>query len=189
MSDTPTPDANVRIAWAADADGIARVQVRAMRRSYEAILPTELLTALDDDPSQQKTIAEHWRASLARPPSGRHRVLVALDNGAVVGFAVTAPSDDEDADPVSDGALEAFHIDPDAVGHGHGSRLLNAAVDTLRADGCTHAVIWLFGSDDAMRAFLTGTGWAADGAHRELDLHGDGSIRAKQVRLHCSLAP
>lgn len=187
-AETPTADANVRIAWAADADGIAGVQVRALRRSYEGILPAELLAALDAGPDQQETIAQHWRESLAKPPSGRHRVLVGLEAGAVVGFAATAPSDDEDADPVADAAIAAFHIDPDAIGRGNGSRLLNACVDTLRADGFGRATIWLFGSDDSMRSFLTGAGWAADGAHRELDLHGDGTVRAKQIRLHCSLA-
>ena len=36
-------------------------------------------------------------------------------------------------------------------------------------------------------AFLTGSGWAADGAHRELDLRGDDSVRVRQVRLHTDL--
>jgi hypothetical protein len=30
-------------------------------------------------------------------------------------------------------------------------------------------------------------GWAPDGAHRELDLRGDGAVRVKQVRLHTAL--
>ena len=48
--------------------------------------------------------------------------------------------------------------------------------------------MWLTTEDDARRGFLTGAGWGADGAHRELDLHGDGSVRVKQVRLHTDLA-
>ena len=43
-------------------------------------------------------------------------------------------------------------------------------------------------TDDARRAFLTEAGFAPDGAHRELDLHGDGSVRVKQVRLHADLS-
>jgi hypothetical protein len=42
-------------------------------------------------------------------------------------------------------------------------------------------------SDDAVRGFLDGAGWAPDGAHRELDLDGTGAVRVKQVRLHTDL--
>jgi hypothetical protein len=49
-------------------------------------------------------------------------------------------------------------------------------------------VTWLPASADELRAFLTGAGWAPDGAHRTLDLTGDGSVTVKQVRLHTSLA-
>ena len=62
-----------------------------------------------------------------------------------------------------------------------------ASAETLKADRFTHAVIWLASTDDTRRAFLTGAGWDADGAHRELDLHGDGSVRVKQIRLHTDL--
>ena len=36
-------------------------------------------------------------------------------------------------------------------------------------------------------AFLQAAGWAPDGAHRSLDLHDDGSVLVKQVRLHTDL--
>ena len=36
--------------------------------------------------------------------------------------------------------------------------------------------------------FGPGAGWAPDGAHRELDLHGDGAATVKQVRLHTDLS-
>ena len=78
-------------------------------------------------------------------------------------------------------------LDPDERRQGHGSRLLQAAVDTLRADRFERAVTWLVSSDDALRGFLDGAGWAPDGAHRELDLDGAGTVRVKQVRLHTDL--
>ncbi len=46
---------------------------------------------------------------------------------------------------------------------------------------------WTIATDDARRAFLTGAGWAADTAHRELDLDGTGTTTVKQVRLHTAL--
>ncbi len=71
---------------------------------------------------------------------------------------------------------------------GHGSRLLHAAVDTMRSDRFSRATIWLTATDDALRSFLAAQGWAADGAHRELDLYGDGSVTVKQIRLHTDLS-
>ena len=69
----------------------------------------------------------------------------------------------------------------------HTARLVQACADTLRADRFRTALVWLNATDDVRRAFLTEAGWAPDGAHRELDLHGDGSVRVKQVRLHTDL--
>ena len=72
-------------------------------------------------------------------------------------------------------------------GKGHGSRLLQAVVDTLRADRFSRAVTWTIASDDALRTFLVDAGWGADSAHRELDLDGTGATTVKQVRLHTAL--
>jgi len=58
----------------------------------------------------------------------------------------------------------------------------------MRADRFTRALVWLNSDDDARRAFLTDAGWAPDGAHRELDLTGDGTVRVKQVRLHTDVS-
>jgi hypothetical protein len=60
-------------------------------------------------------------------------------------------------------------------------------VDTLRSDRFSRGTIWLNSSHDDLRGFLVEQGWAPDGAHRELDLHGDGSVIVKQVRLHTDL--
>jgi GNAT superfamily N-acetyltransferase len=106
----------------------------------------------------------------------------------VVGFAITSPATDPDADQVSDAELMELTVDPEDRGHGHGSRLLQAAIDTITADRFFRAVCWVVASDDDLRRFLTGAGWGPDGAHRELDLDGTGAVTAKQVRLHTQLA-
>jgi ribosomal protein S18 acetylase RimI-like enzyme len=174
-------DVSARVAWAEDAAAIAAVQVRAWRASYADLLPREMLDGLDAD-----EIAGVWRTALARPADARQRVLVALERNLVTGFVVTGPATDPDCDPVAAGELTDLTVDPHQRGAGHGSRLLQAAADTLMADRFTHAVTWLPAADDALRAFLTGAGWGPDGAHRTLDLVGDGSTTVKQVRLHTS---
>lgn len=178
----PTADVSARIAWAEDAAAIAAVQVRAWRVSYADLLPAAVLTTLDAD-----QIAEGWRQSLARPADARNRVLVALERNLVTGFLVSGPATDPDCDPVSAGELTDLTVDPHKRGVGHGSRLLQAGVDTLVADRFVRAVMWLPATDDATRGFLTSGGWGTDGAHRTLDLLGDGTTTLKQVRLHTAL--
>jgi GNAT superfamily N-acetyltransferase len=175
-------DVSCRVAWADDAPAIAAVQVRAWRASYDGVLPREVLDGL-----VVEDFAAQWRESLRKPPDARNRVLVALERNLVTGFALTGPAVDPDCDPVADGEVTDLTVDPHKRRAGHGSRLMQAAVDTLKADRFTRAVTWLAAQDDETRAFLTAAGWAPDGAHRTLDLTGDGSVQVKQVRLHTDL--
>jgi len=179
--DSPVADVSVRVAWADDAEAIAALQARAWATSYAGLLPAAgELRAAD--------FAQLWRDALTRPADARHRALVALERNLVVGFAITTPATDPDCDPVVDGELMELTVDAERHRAGHGSRLLQAAVDTMLADRFTRAVTWLVADDDVTRSFLTGAGWAADGAHRTLDLDGTGSTQVKQVRLHTALS-
>lgn len=176
---TDVPD-SVRLALPREAPDIAALQVRTWAEEF-ADHP-ELLAEVSVD-----EIAEVWHRAITRPPLAACRVLVAVSNGDIVGFATTLPSDDPDATPSEDGLIAEFLIAPDARGSGHGSRLLNACVDTLRADGFRLATCWVGSTDDELRAFLTDAGWAPDGSHREIGLS-DGSVRLKQVRLHTDIS-
>lgn len=174
-------DVSVRVAWADDAEAIAGVQVRAWPQLYGDLLPADAL------PSDPAPLAAQWHQSLSKPGDARNRVLVALERNRVVGFAVTAPAADPDTDPVTDGELADLTVLPDCRSQGHGSRLLQAAVDTLVADRFTRAVTWVRADDDVLRRFLTDAGWAPDSAHRELDLDGSGATTVRQVRLHAAV--
>ncbi|NYG56330.1 GNAT family N-acetyltransferase [Nocardioides perillae] len=178
--DGPTADVSVRVAWADDAAAVAAVQVRAWARDLAGRV------AADDLPDAE-SVAAAWHRSLTASGDARNRVLVALERARVVGFAVTVPAADPDCDPVADGELAELVVAPDETGRGHGSRLLQAAADTLAADRFTRAVHWVAADDDARRAFLQGAGWAPDTAHRELDLGAAGGATLRQVRLHTAL--
>ncbi len=180
----PIADVSVRVGWAEDAAQIAAVQVAAWRRQYAGVLPEEVLGALQTEP-----LAAAWHEALTRPRDARQRVLVAVERVAVCGYALTGPSEDPDADPVADGEIGELVVHPEHARAGHGSRLLHACIDTLRADRFTRGAFWLANADDVRRAFLVESGWAPDGAHRELDLRGDGEVRVRQVRLHTDLGP
>lgn len=181
MTDRPNADVSARLAWADDAAAIAGVQVRAWQVMYADLVPPDVL------PQDAEVVAPGWQQLLSRPADARARVLVALERNRVTGFVLTSSASDPDADPVADGELSDLTLDPGERGKGHGSRLLQAAVDTLTADKFTRAVTWVIASDDQQRAFFTEAGWAPDGAHRELDLDGSGTTIVKQVRLHTAL--
>lgn len=172
-------DVSVRPARVGDAGEVARVQLDSWRHGYAELLPATLADLTVEQ------VAQPWAASL-QAPNPRHHLLVALDGDSVVGFAATAPASDPYLDGSVDAELLALHVQPEATGAGHGSRLLAATVDHLREDGFTHAVTWVFAADEPLRRFLEGTGWADDGAVRSLE--GDpGSAAVEQVRLATDL--
>lgn len=178
---SPTADVSVRVAWGDDAPGIAAVQTEVWRTTYADLLP------VDELPDAEQ-VAAAWQASLAKPGDARNRVLVALERNRITGFAITSPASDPDCDPVVDAELQEFCVAPADRRAGHGSRLLQACIDTVRADRFTRAVVWVDATDDALRGFLTEAGWAPDTAHRELDLDGEGTTLLKQTRLHTTFS-
>lgn len=178
MEPAPTADVSVRLAWGDDAAAIAAVQARAWPATYDGVLPAGLLEIDVDEASRA------WHSSMATPPDARVRVLVALERNRVTGYVVTAPATDPDLDPVADAEMVDLVVDPSERGRGHGSRLLQAAVDTVVADRFTRLVTWSLATDESTRTFLTGAGWAPDSAHREMDVDGTGEHLLTQVRLH-----
>jgi GNAT superfamily N-acetyltransferase len=180
MGGVPSADASVRDATSADAPGIGQVQAEAWQSAYAGLLPPETLAALEPD-----ALAEVWRDAIVRPPTGAHRVLVALAGGTIVGFVAIGPTEPEAANV---GEVLALVVAPDAQGAGHGSRLINAAADRLRQVGMDQVVVWVLGDDDVRRSFLAGAGLAPDGTHRTLEVDGaDGTAALREVRLVASL--
>lgn len=177
---TTSPD-SVRLALPAEAAQIAAVQ----RRAWGQTLPQDVAAAVLGSVDLAE-MTQSWEHAIVRPPLAQLRVMVALHDNRVTGFAAIGPSDDPDAHPGRDALVAEFVVDPPAQRQGHGSRLLNAVADTLRADGFTRATWWVRSTDDALRRFVTSSGWDADGAHREVATS-DGESRLKLVRLHTAL--
>ena len=199
-TDRTAPRRTVRLAWAADVDAMAAIQLGALRGT----LPADLAAHLDVD-----ELAAAWRRAVSTPPSARHRVLVATEGGGaseggggpaviapadlgtagsgrVVGFTATAPAEDPDAVAGTDGEVMTLHAvgDDDELT----AALLAAAADTLEADGFTRGQLWVGSTEDGLRRVAEGAGWVPDGAHRRLDLPDAGaSAGLAQVRLHTGL--
>lgn len=176
----PVADASARIARASDAPAVGLVQAAVWRAAYGHILSREVVDQFDGP-----RFARVWRDSLSTPPSPRHVLLVGCAGEQVVGFAAVGPSADADATETS-GEVLALGVHPDARRSGHGSRLLNAAVDTLRGKGFDSLSIWILAKDEATRAFLTAAGLSPDSAFRDRVIDVDGTV-AREVRLTADL--
>jgi GNAT superfamily N-acetyltransferase len=185
----------VRAARPDDAAEIARIQLTTWRYAYRRLLPARILDQLD-----QEWIAQRWLTAITEPPSGRHRVLVAVEQAEesyLAGFvasgdadeAVLAPGEALDrfgptglANDVS--AITDLLVEPRWGRRGHGSRLLAASADLWREDGYAAALAWAFEGDPATRTFLTSAGWEPDGVTRALDVD---DLLVPQMRFHAAL--
>lgn len=187
---SPTSDAGVRTARRNDVPAVARVQAAVWRDAYGPLVDAEVR-----DSFTQAAFEPAWRQSLQKPPTPLHRLLVATEGDTIVGFAAIGPV--AQAETVEVTALEepthrtgeifTFGVDPDRRGTGNGSRLLNAAVDTLRAGDFQDVTMWVLANADQTRAFVSAAGLQPDGAWRDRVVAADGRT-VREVRLTASLA-
>ncbi len=175
-------DASVRTGRPNDAPAIGAVQAMVFRSAYADVVPDSVRMQFDPD-----QFASAWRGAMANPPSAAHRVMVACAGEQVVGFAALGPTADTDEGvPDRCGEVLVLAIHADARRSGHGSRLLNASGDTLRANDCAAVLTWVLAADEETRAFCTVSGLTPDGAWRERVVGPDGET-AREVRLVASL--
>ncbi len=176
----------VRPARPADVDTVVDVQVASWKEVYGALLPEAVVAEIGGGEARKGFHAQ-WSAALESPPTSRHRLVVATDENdgvrTVVGFAAFGPAGDPDLWPATDAEVFALHVDPSLARRGHGGRLLNATVDHLVEDGFTTVHVWVPEAGNALRSFYESSGWAPDGARREIDL---GSA-LPMVRLHAGI--
>jgi len=177
----PLADASARVARPNDAAAVGQVQAAVWRAAYCTVLSQDVVDQFD-----ASRFARVWRDSLKTPPSPRHVLLVACAGQQVVGFAAVGPSEDPDASETT-GEVLAFGVHPEARRSGHGSRLLNAAVDTLSGKGFSSMSVWLLASDEDTRAFLAAAGLAPDSSYRDRVIDVDGTL-VREVRLTADLS-
>lgn len=176
----PLADASVRRARANDAPAVGLVQATVFREAYAGRVPDDVVARFEPD-----AFARSWRESLAAPPSGIHRLLVACAGDQVVGLCAIGPSQDPDAGGAI-GEVTVLGVHPGARRQGHGSRLLNAGVDLLREAGAESVTLWLLAHDEGTRGFVAASGFTPDGAYRDRVVSPDGST-LREVRLSASL--
>ena len=162
----------VRLAGPSDAASVARVHVRSWRATYEGLLPAEYLAALDVD-----DYAGRWERSL-QSPFARGTVVVAEQDGQVVGFASGGP--ERDGDPRYDGELYAIYLLPDFQGRGLGRALVEAVAAALADRQLTSFVVWVLRDNTAARGFYERLGGVYL-RERRLDLGDDRPLDVLEV--------
>jgi N-acetylglutamate synthase-like GNAT family acetyltransferase len=146
-------DFHVRLASPTDAEGIARVYVTSWNEGFAHLMPLRVL-----NPEQ----VARWSQDLG---ARRVRWWLAESGESVVGFVGTRPSrDPKDPDL---GELDTIAVSPSAWRHGVGRRLMDSALDDLRAAGHREAILWTLADYEQGRSFYEATGWLASDEVRD----------------------
>ncbi len=166
----------IRPATSRDAERLALVHVRSWQGAYRGLLPQDYLDGLA--PEQR---VRQWRRTLAGSDWPRSGVLVAED-GDLVGFACIGPS--RDAAPVQVGEISSIYVLPAHWGVGVGTRLMAAALASLRAAGFAEAHLWVLDTNARAIRFYESAGWRADGDGKTAEI---GGVTITEVRYRCEL--
>src|SRR5215471_14530481 len=124
----------LRLAEPDDAIAVARVHVRSWQAAYRTLLPDECLDGLR--PEERAASYDFATRDPLKP-----QTILAVEEGAILGFVTTAPS--REPDLPNHGQLFALHVDPQQWGQGIGVALITAARARLSGLGFQHAVLWV----------------------------------------------
>jgi len=149
----------VRLAGAADADEIGRIQVETWRAAYTGLMPSEAIAEFDIAARQRL-----WREGLARTPRPGSATFVVEDGGEVVGFASVGAARDGEAEQEAE--LYAIYLHPSRWGRGIGRALLRRAEESMRSSGFREAVLWVLEGNERAERFYRAAGWEHDGGSK-----------------------
>ena len=107
-----------------------------------------------------------WAHILTRPDFDLSGLLVAEQDGHVVGYSHFGPAAERD----SQGEIFGFYLHPDAWGQGAATRLVRASLLGLRRLGRASVVVWTHPGAARAQAFYVKSGFRATGRSRMAQL-------------------
>lgn len=171
-----TTTTGIRQATLDDVPPIAQLHVVAWQVAYRGCIPDSYLDGLDP---QRRALG--WQDFLC---DSAKVLLVALRDQGVAGFVALVPSRDPDARPET-AEIAALYVDPQCWRAGHGSALLDAAVQAARARDYRDLTLWVLASNHRARSFYEARGFARDGQEKTDERPGFSLL---EVRYSRSLA-
>ncbi len=160
----------IRPAQPEDALAVARVHVRSWQAAYRSLLPDEYLDQL-----RPEDRAARYDFSHTDPQ--KPYTQVAESDGAIMGFATTAPA--RDGDCAGQGELLALYLAPESWGLGIGHQLAAAARQRLTDEGFAGAVLWVLEGNVRADRFYRKGGWLPDGSQKRDEIWG---ITVSEIR-------
>jgi ribosomal protein S18 acetylase RimI-like enzyme len=155
----------VRLAGAADADAIGRVQVESWSAAYTGLMPDEAVAGFDVESRQRQW--REWLGDTSRPGSA---TFVVEDGGEVVGFASVGASSDEEAE--AEAQLYSIYLHPSCWDRGIGRALLQRAEESMRSSGYRRGVLWVLEGNERAERFYRAAGWEQDGGRKVEEFQG-----------------
>ncbi len=168
---------SIRRAVPGDARALAEIHVASWRAAYRGLLSDAVL-----DAQSVERRAAQWHDWLTHPTTPLHRHHALLREGVPAGFAVTAPTRDDDGD---EGVFElaALYLAPDAMGQGFGAMLLGVALGEAAVCGARTVTLWVLDTNTRARRFYERMGFVADGTEKH-----DARIDGRELRYRLDLA-
>ncbi|AOK30743.1 MULTISPECIES: GNAT family N-acetyltransferase [Burkholderia] len=139
---------NIRRATLEDAFRVASIHVDSWKKAYREIIPRDYIERIT-----HQTRLTYWKEVLA---TNNLAVFVYVDDaGNILGWAATGP-DREEPDVVTTAEIQAMYVDPEHIGKGIGSRLLEYIVAELVTVGTSRVTVWVLERNEpAMRFYHT----------------------------------
>lgn len=131
---------------------MARVHVDSWRQTYRGLMSDSVL----DDPELLPARERFWTGVLTDERHSSNRVAVAEVDGAVIGIAMSGPSQDPDA--TWGWQLFLLYVDAAHHGSGAGAALLNTVLHAHEA-----AAVWVADPNPRAQAFYGKHGFTPDG--------------------------
>lgn len=154
-----------RLAAGDDLAAVASVYARSWRHAYRGIVPQGFLDALSEG---------FWQLGLEQSAD---RTFVAREGGETVGVCTYGPARVEAF--VGWGEVVSLYVLPERTGGGIGSKLLDAALGALAAEGFERAYLWVLTDNAPARAFYERRGF------RLLERENVVEIAGEQLREAC----
>lgn len=156
----------IRAARVEEADTLAELHYAVWKVGYQGILPDEVMQALD-----LEEFYPRWRYRLS-PQGAGHHILVAEQEGKVVGFTTYGASREAMQLPPSYSEIYTLYVDPNAWGQGIGGTLMNSVFQQLIKEEIKGCFLWVLKSNTRARLFYEHLGMQLHAQERWISTHG-----------------